>query len=133
VILERVESNPYLAEFYSDMNAWALQTQMHFLTCRHSQYIKALNAVNSTVLDRSVYDDANVFVPALRETGHLSEQDYQQYREVFQHLAGRLRPPDAIIYLRGSPEKMLDRIRKRGRRFEQSIGLEYLNTKSPDA
>lgn len=123
---EPVAENPYLEDFYSDMNAWAFHSQVFFLTYRLRSHRELLEFPTSVVQDRSVYEDANIFARNLFLQGHISERDYGTYRNLFDLFVTLLNPPDLVVYLRASVETLLERISQRGRDFESKITREYL-------
>lgn len=118
--------NPYLADFYSDMQTWAFQSQIFFLTRRLRAHRKLLDHPTSAIQDRSVYEDAEIFAHNLHLQGHISERDYATYRDLYQVLSSFLPPPDLVLYLRASVETLQDRIASRGRDYERQITAEYL-------
>ncbi len=125
---EPVSENPYLADFYANMSAWAFQSQVFFLTRRlRSHYELAQNA-GSVVQDRSVYEDAEIFAQNLFLQGYMQDRDYQTYRELYETSVQLLPPPDLMIYLRASVPTLLDRISHRGRDYERTIAPEYLQS-----
>jgi deoxyadenosine/deoxycytidine kinase len=124
---EPVGENPYLADFYHDMRAWAFHSQIFFLTRRLRAHRQLWDHPTSVVQDRSVYEDAEVFAQNLYLQGHMSERDYQTYRELYQVLAQFLPPPDLVVYLRASVPTLMQRIANRGRDYERQIQADYLN------
>jgi deoxyadenosine/deoxycytidine kinase len=118
--------NPFLADFYRDMRAWAFQSQVFFLARRLKAHRQVLDYPHSAVQDRSVYEDAEIFAANLYQQGLMADRDYQCYQDLFQGLAAFLPPPDLVIYLRASVETLLNRIAHRGRAYEQEISREYL-------
>lgn len=124
---EPVGENPYLAEFYRDMRAWAFHSQMFFLTRRLRAHRQLLDHPTSAIQDRSVYEDAEVFAQNLYLQRHMAERDYQTYRELYQILTDFLPPPDLVIYLRASIPTLQQRIALRGRDYEKRIEPDYLN------
>jgi deoxyadenosine/deoxycytidine kinase len=118
--------NPYLADFYADMRAWAFHSQIYFLTHRLQAHHQLLNHPTSVMQDRSVYEDAEVFAHNLYRQGWMNERDYQTYRELYEVLTRFLPPPDLVVYLRASTATLLHRISQRGRHYEQSITADYL-------
>jgi deoxyadenosine/deoxycytidine kinase len=124
---EPVADNPYLKDFYKDMNSWAFHSQVFFLTHRLRSHRELLNHPTSVVQDRSVYEDAEIFAKNLYVQGQISERDYQTYRGLFGLLVDMLDPPDLVVYLRSSVETLTQRIARRGRDFEASITSEYLS------
>jgi deoxyadenosine/deoxycytidine kinase len=124
---EPVTENPYLADFYRDMPAWAFHSQVFFLTHRLRSHFQLAQHPNSVIQDRSVYEDAEIFAQNLFEQGHITPRDYQTYRELYEITAQFLPPPDLVIYLRASVPTLLSRISNRGRDYERSIATEYLD------
>jgi len=124
---EPVGENPYLAEFYRDMRSWAFHSQMFFLTRRLRAHRQLLDHPTSAIQDRSVYEDAEVFAQNLYLQRHMTERDYQTYRELYQILTDFLPPPDLVIYLRASIPTLERRIALRGRDYEKQIQPEYLH------
>lgn len=122
--------NPYLADFYENMRAWAFHSQIFFLTRRLRAHRQLLDCSQSAIQDRSVYEDAEVFALNLYRQGHIDDRDYASYRELYQVLAEFLPPPDLVVYLRASVPTLMERIRQRGRDYEQSIQPDYLATLS---
>jgi len=123
---EPVVENPYLADFYNDMRAWAFHSQIFFLTRRLRAHRQLSEHPTSVVQDRSVYEDAEVLACNLYRQGSFAERDYRAYRELYTVLTEFLPPPDLVIYLRGSVETLLSRIKLRGRDYERQITPEYL-------
>lgn len=123
---EPVAQNPYLEDFYQDMETWAFHSQIFFLTHRLRTHRLLMDHPSSVVQDRSVYEDAEVFACNLFRQGYINERDYTSYRELYQVLTEFLLPPDLVIYLRASVPTLLARIRSRGRDYERSISTEYL-------
>jgi len=124
---ESVADNPYLPDFYQDMQAWAFHLQIFFLGHRVRQYLDLVASPQSAILDRSIYEDAHIFTRALRQLGNITERDFMAYRRVFDLLVGTLPPPDLLLYLRAPAKVLLARIRKRARPIETDISLEYLS------
>jgi len=123
---EPVGENPYLADFYADMTAWAFQSQIFFLTRRLFTHRSLLDHPTSAIQDRSVYEDAEIFAYNLFLQGNMTDRDYQSYRELYLVLAQFLPPPDLVVYLRASVDTLVGRIASRGRDYEQQIEPEYL-------
>jgi deoxyadenosine/deoxycytidine kinase len=118
--------NPYLADFYQDMRAWAFHSQIFFLTRRLHIHRKLLDHPGSAIQDRSVYEDAEIFAFNLYRQGLIGPRDYNSYRDLYQVLVDFLPPPDLVIYLRASVATLLERIQSRGRDYERQITPEYL-------
>ncbi len=125
-VLEAVTENPYLADFYEDMNRWSFHSQVFFLARRLQQHHDLLQQPNPVLQDRSVYEDAEIFARNLYHQGHLSERDWTSYFELYQTLTHLLRPPDLVIYLRASVPTLRRRITGRGREYERNIADNYL-------
>ncbi len=125
-VFEAVAENPYLADFYGDMNRWSFHSQVFFLTRRLQQHHSLLQQSSAVLQDRSVYEDAEIFARNLYKQGHLSERDWSSYFELYQTLAQLLKPPDLVIYLRASTATLRRRIAGRGREYERNIADTYL-------
>jgi deoxyadenosine/deoxycytidine kinase len=123
---EPVTENPYLADFYQNMSAWAFHSQVFFLTHRLRAHFNLALHPNSVVQDRSVYEDAEIFAENLYRQGNMIERDYKTYRELYETTAQFLDPPDLVIYLRASASTLMNRINLRGRDYERTITPEYL-------
>lgn len=126
VYLEDVSKNPYLVDFYEDMGRWAFPLQIYFLNQRFKQIKEIMNQNGIVVQDRTVYEDAYVFVPTLYEMGYLSEKEYSTYYELFQTMVEFIKPPDLLVYLKAQPETLVNNILKRQRSFEINIRLQYI-------
>jgi deoxyadenosine/deoxycytidine kinase len=125
---EPVAENPYLADFYKDMQAWAFHSQIFFLTHRLRAHHQLALYPTSVIQDRSVYEDAEIFAHNLFLQGHIRTRDYQTYHELYQTLIEFLPPPDLVIYLRASVPTLIQRIGMRGRDYEQAIPPDYLTS-----
>jgi len=123
---EPVTENPYLADFYQNMSAWAFHSQVFFLTHRLQAHLSLSQISGSVVQDRSVYEDAEIFAENLYRQGNMTARDYQTYRELYETTAQFLPPPDLVIYLRASASTLMKRINLRGRDYERKITPEYL-------
>lgn len=123
---EPVAENPYLEDFYENMQAWAFQSQVFFLSHRLSMHLDLLENPKSVIQDRSVYEDAEIFAANLFQQGQMSERDYSSYSKLYGLLSDMLRPPDLVIYLRASVPVLQSRIAARGRDFESNIDDQYL-------
>ncbi|MFN4232338.1 deoxynucleoside kinase [Thermus sp.] len=125
-VYEAVSENPYLEDFYRDMGAYAFHSQVFFLARRVRQHLLEVNGAGAVVQDRTVYEDALVFAQNLYREGHLKERDWRTYMDLFHSVSPALRRPDLLIYLRASLPTLRERIRKRGRPFEQNLPDRYL-------
>ena len=124
---EPVAENPYLQDFYADMERWAFQSQAFFLTHRVRSHRALMDDPLSVVQDRSMYEDAEVFARNLFERGSMSARDWGTYSELYRTLTSLLPPPDLVVYLRASVPTLRKRIAKRGRDFETGLPDEYLS------
>lgn len=124
---EPVAENPYLDDFYSDMQSWAFHSQIFFLTHRLQSHRELMEHPTSVVQDRSVYEDAEVFAKNLYRQGHINKRDYGAYRKLFDLLITLLPSPDLVVYLRASVETLQRRITLRGREIENKITADYLD------
>lgn len=124
---ESVQDNPYLADFYGDMNRWSFNLQIYFLSHRFRTHREILNRPESVVQDRSIYEDVEIFAKNLYELGRLNERDYMNYHNLFGEMVSYLKPPDLLVYLKASNDTLLKQIKKRGRDFELNIEPMYIN------
>jgi len=124
---ESVADNPYLPDFYADMHAWAFHLQIYFLGHRAEQYLVAARDPRSAILDRSIYEDAYIFVRALLHMGNMAERDYLAYRRLFDLVMGSLPSPNLLVYLKCPVEVLMERIRRRARNIETGISADYLS------
>lgn len=123
---EAVSDNPYLADFYEEMERWAFHSQIFFLSRRLAHHREILNHPASAIQDRTVYEDAEIFAYNLFLQGKLSERDYGAYRELYHAVTAFVPPPDLIVYLQATVPTLQARIAQRGRDFEQRITADYL-------
>jgi len=123
---EPVSENPYLADFYADMAAWAFHSQVFFLTRRLRIHHELSMHPGSVIQDRSLYEDAEIFAQNLYLQGFMQERDYLSYRELYETAVQLLPPPDLMIYVRASVPTLISRISMRGRDYERTIAPEYL-------
>ena len=123
---ESVDNNPYLADFYADMHAWAFHLQMYFLGHRAQEIETLLSSGRSAIMDRSIYEDAHIFVRALHEMNNLSDRDYQAYFKLYDLVLRQLPKPSLLIRLVTPVETLVERIQQRARSIEDTIDLDYL-------
>ncbi len=126
VQLESVEDNPYLKDFYEDMNRWSFHLQVYFLNSRFNQVARIQESKNGTIQDRTIYEDYHIFAANLYKSGHIVERDYHNYLELFKSMIRHVQPPDLLIYLKADIPKLVANIQKRGRDYEELIRIEYL-------
>lgn len=123
---ESVEDNPYLEDFYSDMSRWSFPLQVYFLTHRFQTHKLIEQSGGSAIQDRSIYEDAHIFARALFEQGDLDKRDYESYLRLYHSMTEHLKYPSLMIFLKRSLPKLKERIKLRGRGYEQSIPEDYL-------
>lgn len=124
---EDVEENPYLDDFYTEMQRWSFNLQIYFLNARFRQVVDIREAGLNVVQDRTIYEDAYIFAPNLHAMGLMTSRDFDNYMSLFHLMESFLQPPDLLIYLRASIPTLVDQIQKRGRQYENNIRLDYLN------
>jgi len=124
---ESVSDNPYLPDFYANMKQWSFHLQVFFLGHRAQQHLEMFEDSQSAIIDRSIYEDAFIFVRALHSMGNISERDYLTYRQVFDLVVKNLPAPSLLIYLRAPVPTLMKRIHSRGREMESSISADYLS------
>ena len=123
---ESVDYNPYLADFYNDMERWSFNIQIYFLNKRFLDVVEINKHEEVIVQDRSIYEDACIFAPNLHNMGLMSTRDYENYASLFSLMVSLVKAPDLLIYLRSSIPHLVGNIQKRGREYESSIRLDYL-------
>lgn len=124
---ESVSDNPYLGDFYANMQAWSFHLQVFFLGHRARQYLELAESNRPAILDRSIYEDVHIFARALHHMGNLNERDYLSYRRIFDLVVEKLPPPDLLIYLKAPVKVLIERIQQRGRAIESGISADYLS------
>jgi deoxyadenosine/deoxycytidine kinase len=123
---EDADDNPYLNDFYEDMQRWSFNLQVYFLNARFSKVMEIRNSGKSVIQDRTVYEDAYIFAPNLHAMGLMTTRDFENYFAVFKLLETFVTPPDLLIYLRASVPTLVNQIQKRGRDYENAIRIDYL-------
>ena len=132
---EAVEHNPYLEDYYRDIHRWSFNLEVYFLKERFRDLLAIAEADHTIIQDRTIYEGVYVFMQNNKAMGNLSERDYQTYMELFEQMMSMVRVPDLMIYLRASVPHLVGNIQKRGREYEQTIQLDYLqnlNTRYED-
>lgn len=124
--LEDLQDNPYITDFYEDMQRWSFNLQVYFLNARFNNIKKIRSSSNTVIQDRTIYEDAFIFAPNLHAMGLMSTRDFETYISLFQSLNSMVQPPDLLIYLRASIPALVRQIQQRGREYEDSIRLDYL-------
>lgn len=122
---ERVDTNPYLSDFYHDQTAWGFHLQVYFLSQRYRDILSIQDVGRDHIQDRSIYEDVAIFARGLYESGKMAERDFQTYHELFTTMVSSLIKPDLAIYLTGSLETIIQRIAQRGRESEKAVPVEY--------
>lgn len=123
---EAVENNPYLQDFYEDMSRWSFHLQVYFLNSRFNQIKKIQASPQSTIQDRTIYEDAYIFAASLYKSNLLSKRDYQNYKSLFDSMILHVKAPDLLIYLKADIPKLVGQIEKRGRTYETTMRIDYL-------
>jgi deoxyadenosine/deoxycytidine kinase len=123
---EDVESNPYINDFYEDMQRWSFNLQIYFLNTRFNQIQEIRKKKKNFIQDRTIYEDAYIFAPNLHAMGLMTTRDFENYFTLFNLLESFIAPPDLLIYLRSSVPTLVNHIQSRGREYEESIRLDYL-------
>ncbi len=124
---ERVDDNPYLIDFYEDMHRWSFNLQIFFLSSRFDHQRRIEDSPHSIVQDRSIYEDAEIFAKNLHEMGLMSNRDFSNYTDLFKIMTSYLQAPHLLVYLRASVPTLVGHIQSRGRDFESTIRIEYLD------
>lgn len=125
---EDVDSNPYLNDFYEDMQRWSFNLQVYFLNSRFNSVLKIRESGKTVIQDRTIYEDAHIFALNLHEMGLMTSRDFNNYFELFNLMSKLIEPPDLLIYLRASVPTLVKQIQLRGRAYESSIRLDYLTS-----
>jgi len=123
---EDIDDNPYLNDFYMDMQRWSFNLQIYFLNSRFNQMLSLRKSGKTLIQDRTIYEDAYIFAPNLHSMGLMSTRDFENYFTLFNLMSSLIQPPDLIIYLRASVPTLVRQIQKRGRKYEENIRLDYL-------
>ncbi|MCY1636088.1 deoxynucleoside kinase [Marinifilum breve] len=123
---EDVDDNPYLNDFYDDMNRWSFALQIHFLNSRFNQVLALRESGKDIIQDRTIYEDAYIFAPNLESMNLMPKRDFDNYLSLFDIMSSLIQPPDLLIYLRASISTLVEHIQARGRDYEETIRLDYL-------
>ncbi|MBT6439657.1 MAG: deoxynucleoside kinase [Flavobacteriales bacterium] len=123
---EDVDDNPYLNDFYEDMQRWSFNLQIYFLNSRFNQVVDIKEGNKKVIQDRTIYEDAYIFAPNLHAMGLMSTRDFENYFSLFNSMDHFIKAPDLMIYLRASVPTLVNQIQNRGREYEESIRLDYL-------
>ncbi|MEN8789032.1 MAG: deoxynucleoside kinase [Flavobacteriaceae bacterium] len=124
---EDVVDNPYLDDFYNQMERWSFNLQIYFLNSRYRQILKIRETGKNVIQDRTIYEDAHIFAPNLHAMGLMTNRDFSNYTGLFELMEQLVQPPDLLIYLRSTISNLVQQIHKRGREYENSISIDYLS------
>ncbi len=123
---ESADDNPYLEDFYMDMQRWSFNLQIYFLNNRYQQVLKILQGDITVIQDRTIYEDAYIFAPNLHDMGLMTSRDFENYFSLFKTMSSQIQAPDLLIYLKASIPTLVSHIQSRGRDYEGSMSLDYL-------
>ena len=125
--LEDVVDNPYLDDFYNQMERWSFNLQVYFLNSRFRQVLQIRESGKDIIQDRTIYEDSHIFAPNLHAMGLMTNRDFENYRSLFDLMESFVQGPDLLIYLRSSIPNLVKQIHSRGREYETSISIDYLS------
>ena len=123
---ESVADNPYLADFYADMKRWSFNLQIYFLNRRFKEVVEISQSDEYIIQDRTIFEDACIFAPNLHDQGMMTDRDFDNYKDLFDLMMSLVKLPDLMIYIRSSIPTLVAQIQKRGREYEQTMRLDYL-------
>lgn len=123
---EPADNNPYLDDFYHDMNRWSFNLQVYFLNKRFKEVVEISQSDENIIQDRTIFEDAKIFAPNLHDQGYMSDRDFENYSDLFDLMMSLVKLPQLMIYIRSSIPTLVKHIEKRGRSFEKSIRIDYL-------
>jgi len=124
---ESVDENPYLDDFYGEMERWSFNLQIYFLNSRFRQILELREGGKDIIQDRTIYEDAHIFAPNLHAMGLMTNRDFSNYSSLFELMENLVTPPDLLIYLRADIQTLVGQIHQRGRDYENSISIDYLS------
>jgi len=124
--LEDMDDNPYISDFYEDMQRWSFNLQVYFLNVRWQNVQRIREGKQTVIQDRTIYEDAHIFAPNLHSMGLMSTRDFENYKSLFDSISAQVKEPDLLIYLRAGIPKLVHQIQMRGRDYEDAIRLDYL-------
>ncbi|GLB49028.1 deoxynucleoside kinase [Neptunitalea lumnitzerae] len=125
--LEDVVDNPYLDDFYNQMERWSFNLQIYFLNSRFRQILQIRESGKTIIQDRTIYEDSHIFAPNLHAMGLMTNRDFGNYSSLFELMESLVQAPDLLIYLRSSIPNLVKQIHKRGRDYENTISIDYLS------
>ena len=123
---EPVDNNPYLEDFYADMNRWSFNLQVYFLNKRVRDVVEISKCNDTIIQDRTIFEDARIFAPNLHNQGYMSDRDFNNYSDLFDLMMSLVGLPDLMIYIRSTIPNLIAQIGKRGREYEQTMRIDYL-------
>ena len=123
---EPVDNNPYLEDYYSDMTRWSFNLQIYFLNKRFRDIVEISRSEETIIQDRTIFEDARIFAPNLHDMGLMSNRDFENYTHLFDLMLSLVKLPDLLIYIRSSVPHLIDHIQQRGRDYEQTMRIDYL-------
>lgn len=126
VHFEDTTTNPYLSDFYNDMQRWSFNLQIYFLNSRYQQILNIRKGENTVIQDRTIYEDAYIFAPNLHDMGLMAQRDFNNYFDLFKTMSSQVKAPDLLIYLRSDISTLVSHIQNRGREYEGNMSLDYL-------
>ena len=124
---EDVDDNPYLNDFYHQMERWSFNLQIYFLNSRFNQVTDIRKSGETVIQDRTIYEDAHIFAPNLNDMGLMTQRDFDSYSSLFGLMESFVQAPDLLIYLRADISTLVSQIHKRGREYENTISIDYLS------
>ena len=122
---EPVDNNPYLEDFYADMNRWSFNLQVYFLNKRFREVVEISKCNDTIIQDRTIFEDARIFAPNLHNQGYMSDRDFNNYSDLFDLMMSLVGLPDLMIYIRSTIPNLIAQIGKRGREYEQTMRIDY--------
>ena len=123
---EPVDNNPYLEDFYADMNRWSFNLQVYFLNKRFREVVEISKCNDTIIQDRTIFEDARIFAPNLHNQGYMSDRDFNNYSDLFDLMMSLVGLPDLMIYILSTIPNLIAQIGKRGREYEQTMRIDYL-------
>lgn len=123
---EAMTANPYIEEYYQDIQRWSFNLEVYFLTQRFKDVLEIANSRETIIQDRTIFEGVYIFVANNKDMGNLSERDFNTYMDLFNLMMSMVKLPDMLIYLRSSIPHLVSQINKRGREYEKSMSIEYL-------
>ncbi|MDO4210523.1 MAG: deoxynucleoside kinase [Bacteroidales bacterium] len=125
-MFEPVEFNPYLEDYYADMERWSFNIQIYFLSKRFKDVVEIAKREDTVIQDRTIFEDARIFAPNLHDMGRMSDRDFNTYTDLFDHMMSLVQLPDLMIYIRSTIPNLVAQIAKRGREYEKTMGIDFL-------